>query len=165
MKLRSRRQTGPTACESSAVSSATTTTPLQNLRDWLARNNLDAIYVTKPVSIAYLTGFQAEPFERLMALAVRPDGATLIVPALEHEKAGRHADHATIVPWRDGEDAYALVRAALEGCVEVGVEKEHLSLLAAEMLIARTAAREMIDVSPEIRRPRGIKSHPEIEKL
>ena len=59
------------------MSSATTTTPLQNLRDWLARQNLDAVYVTKPVSIAYLTGFYAEPFERLMALAVRPDRATL----------------------------------------------------------------------------------------
>ena len=138
---------------------------MEDVRAWLARNNLDAIYVTKPVSIAYLTGFQAEPFERLMALAVRPDGATLIVPALEHEKAVRHADHATIVSWRDGEDAYALVRAALEGCVEVGVEKEHLSLQAAELLIARTAAREMVDVSPEIRRLRRIKNQAEVDKF
>jgi len=147
------------------LSSATTTTPLEDLRVWLARHNLDAVYVTKPVSIAYLTGFHAEPFERLMALAVRRDSATLIVPALEQEKANRHSDLAEVVAWRDGEDAYALVRAALDGCVEVGVEKEHMSLLAAEMLIARTAAREMIDVSPEIRRLRRIKSQSEIEKL
>src|ERR1700716_861812 len=138
---------------------------MEDVRAWLARNNLDVIYVTNPVSIAYLTGFQAEPFERLMALAVRPDGATLIVPALEHEKAVRHADHATIVSWRDGEDAYALVRAALEGCVEVGVEKEHLSLQAAELLVARTAAREMVDVSPELRRLRRIKNQAELDKL
>ena len=154
-----------TACASPALSSATTTTPLEDLRVWLARHNLDAVYVTKPVSIAYLTGFHAEPFERLMALAVRRDSATLIVPALEQEKASRHSDLTEVVAWRDGEDPYALVRAALEGCVEVGVEKEHMSLLAAEMLIARTAAREMIDVSPEIRRLRRIKSHSEIEKL
>lgn len=131
----------------------------------MARHNLDAAYITKPVSIAYLTGFHAEPFERLMALAVRPDRATLIVPALEHEKASRHVDHAEIVSWRDGEDGYALVRAALEGCAEVGVEKEHLTLQAAEMLIARTAAREMVDASPEIRRLRRIKNQAELEKL
>jgi Xaa-Pro dipeptidase len=131
----------------------------------MARHNLDAAYITKPVSIAYLTGFHAEPFERLMALAVRPDGATLIVPAIEREKAGRHGDVAEIVSWRDGEDGYALVRTALEGCAEVGVEKEHMSLQAAETLIARTAAREMVDVSPEIRRLRRIKSQEEIEKL
>lgn len=131
----------------------------------MARHNLDAAYVTKPVSIAYLTGFHAEPYERLMALVVRMDRATLIVPALEQEKAGRHSDQADVVSWRDGEDAYALVRAALEGCVEVGVEKEQLSLLAAEMLIARTAAREMIDVSSELRRLRRIKNQAELAKL
>jgi Xaa-Pro dipeptidase len=147
------------------LNSATATTPLQDLRAWLVRHNLDAVYVTKPVSITYLTGFFAEPFERLMALAVRPDSATLIVPALEQEKASRHSDHAEVVSWRDGEDAYAHVRAALEGCIEVGVEKEHLTLHAAEMLIARTAAREMVDVSPEIRRLRRIKNHAEVEKL
>jgi len=131
----------------------------------MARRNLDAAYITKPVSIAYLTGFHAEPFERLMALAVRPDRATLIVPAIEREKAGRHGDVAEIMSWRDGEDGYALVRTALEGCAEVGVEKEHLSLQAAETLIARTAAREMVDVSPELRRLRRIKNQEEIEKL
>lgn len=147
------------------MSSTTTTTPLEDLRAWLARHNLDAVYITKPVSIAYLTGFHAEPFERLMALAVRPDRATLIVPALEQEKASRHSDLAEVVAWRDGEDAYALVRTALEGCVEVGVEKEHMSLRASEVLIARTAAREMVDVSPEIRRLRQVKNHSEIDKL
>jgi Xaa-Pro dipeptidase len=138
---------------------------MQDLRAWVERHNLDAVYVTKPVSIAYLTGFHAEPFERLMALAVRPNRATLIVPALEQEKASRHADQVEVVSWRDGEDAYALVRSALEGCVEVGVEKEHLTVHAAEMLIARTAAREMVDASPEIRRLRRIKNQEEIEKL
>ncbi len=131
----------------------------------MARNNLDAAYITKPVSIAYLTGFHAEPFERLMALAVRSDRATLIVPAIEREKAARDADQAEVVSWRDGEDGYALVRTALEGCDEVGVEKEHLTLQAAELLIARTAAREMVDASPEIRRLRRIKNAAEIEKL
>jgi Xaa-Pro dipeptidase len=141
-------------------------TPLEDLRAWMAAHNVDAAYVTKPVSIAYLTGFHAEPYERLMALAVRPDRATLVVPALEREKAAGHvAGLAEIVSWRDGEDSYALVRAALEGCAEVGVEKEHLSLQAAEMLLARTSAREMVDVSPELRRLRRIKNPTELEKL
>jgi Xaa-Pro dipeptidase len=58
----------------------------------MAGQRLDAAYITRPVSIAYLTGFQAEPHERLMALAVRADSATLIVPALEHENATRSAE-------------------------------------------------------------------------
>jgi Xaa-Pro dipeptidase len=150
----------------SALTSVTTLTPIEDLRAWMAAHKLDAAYLTKPVSIAYLTGFHAEPFERLMALAVRPDRATLIVPAIEREKAAGHAAGiAEIVSWRDGEDAYALVRAALEGCAEVGVEKEHLSVQMAETLLARTAAREMVDVSPELRRMRRIKNRAELEKL
>ena len=141
------------------------TTPLQDLRAWMGRHNLDATYITKPVSIAYLTGFHAEPFERLMALAVRADRATLIVPAIEREKAVRDAEEAAVVSWRDGEDGYTLVRTALEGCAEIGVEKEHLTVQAAEILIARTAAREMVDASPEIRRLRRIKNQAEVEKL
>lgn len=142
-----------------------TATPLAELRVWMARHNLDAAYITNPVSIAYLTGFHAEPFERLMALAVRPDSATLIVPAIEREKASRHAEQAEIVSWRDGEDPLALVRASLDGCAEVGVEKDHLTVHGAELLVARTAAREMVDAGPEIRRLRRVKGPSEVERL
>src|SRR5258708_13184073 len=103
------------------------------------------------VAMVYLTGVRAEEFERLMALGVRAHRATLIVPAIEGEKAGRNAEDVEVVSWRDGEDGYALVRTALEGCAEIGVEKEHLTVQAAEMLVARTAAREMVDATPEIR--------------
>jgi len=131
----------------------------------MSRLNLNAVYITKPISIAYLTGFHAEPFERLMALAVRLDDATLIVPALEREKAVKHAASVDVVSWRDGQDPYGLVRDALDGCVEIGVEKEHLSLQAAEILSARTSVRALIDASPEIRRMRSIKKQTEIDKL
>src|SRR5260370_35466936 len=108
----------------------------------MGRHNLEAGYITKPVSIAYLTGFHAEPFERLMALAVRADRATLIVPAIEGEKAGRDAEDVEVVSWRDGEDGYALGRTALQGGAEIGVEKEPLTVQAPEMLGAPTPPRE-----------------------
>jgi len=130
----------------------------------MADHHADAAYITRPVSIGYLTGFHAEPFERLMALAVRPDSAALIVPALEQQKAAGQAS-AEVVSWRDGEDAYALVGEALKSCVKVGVEKEHVTLLAAEALTARTGVREMLDVGPEIRRLRRTKSETEVDKL
>src|SRR5947207_2995877 len=131
----------------------------------MANRHLDALYLTRPVSIAYLTGFFAEPHERLMGLAVRPDRATLVVPALERQKASERAENVDVVAWRDGEDPYALVAEALRGAVEVGVEKEHLSLLAAEVITTRTAAIELVDVGGEVRRLRLTKSDSEIEKL
>ncbi|MFI5281719.1 MAG: M24 family metallopeptidase [Candidatus Dormibacterales bacterium] len=147
------------------MSKPATATRLDELRGWLAGSHLEAAYVTKPVSIAYLTGFQAEPFERLMALVVRPAGATLIVPALEREKASAHSDQAEVASWRDGEDAYALVRDALAGCAAIGVEKDSLTVGSAEALTDRTGVRRMSDMSPELKRLRRTKNPAEIEKL
>ncbi len=139
--------------------------PLAELRRWMASRHLAALYVSRPVSIAYLTGFFAEPHERLMGLAVRADGATLIVPALERQKAWERAADAEVVAWRDGEDPYELVARALPGVVDVGVEKEHLSVHAAEVLTTRTGASELVDVGEEIRRMRLLKNDEEIENL
>src|SRR5437899_12123415 len=71
--------------------------PLDEVRRWIANRHLEAVYVTRPVSIAYLTGFHADPHERLMALAVRNDGATLIVPAPERPSAADPAPNAGVV--------------------------------------------------------------------
>src|SRR5437667_58335 len=126
---------------------------------------LEALYITRPVSIAYLTGLEANPHERLMALAVRGEGATLIVPALEEERARGRATNADVVAWRDGEDAYELVTRELAGFTEVGVEKDHLSLHAAEVITSRTSVSELVDVGPEIKRLRVLTNDDESAKL
>ena len=131
----------------------------------MENRRLGVAYITRPVSIAYLTGFHAEPHERLMALAVRPDGATLIVPSLEEEKAQAHASDADVVAWSDGEDPYELVQRAIGRGTEIGVEKEHLTLHGAEVLTSRTGATELLDVGEEIRRLRLIKHEDEIARL
>jgi Xaa-Pro dipeptidase len=131
----------------------------------MSGRRIEAAYITRPVSIAYLTGVHADPFERLMALAVRDTGATLIVPAIEHQNASMHVHDAEVVGWRDGEDPYAQVARALTGCVEVAVEKEHLSLHAAEVITSRTGVSELVDVGPEIRRLRTVKHPDEIDRL
>jgi Xaa-Pro dipeptidase len=131
----------------------------------MAGRHVDAVYISRPVSIAYLTGFFADPHERLMGLVVRGDGATLIVPALEQEKAGKQAAGVRVVGWRDGEDPYALVSQALSGVVDMAVEKEHLSLHAAEVITTRAGISELVDVGEQVRRLRLIKNEDEVEKL
>lgn len=131
----------------------------------MAGRHLRHAYITNPVSIAYLTGFHANPHERLMALALGPSDATLIVPALEEEKASKQAADVQVLAWRDGEDAYALVDRALGGSTEIGVEKAHITLEAAETVTSRTGASELVDVGEEIRRLRLRKNADEVEKL
>jgi Xaa-Pro dipeptidase len=131
----------------------------------MAHQGLEAAYVTSPVSIAYLTGFRANPHERLMALAVQADSATLVVPAIERDRAATNSLQVPVLAWRDGEDPYALVLEALGESARLGVEKEHLTVRAAESLSGVVGARELIDVAPELRRLRRTKSQAELEKL
>jgi Xaa-Pro aminopeptidase len=127
----------------------------------MATQRVEAAYITRPVSIAYLTGFHSEPRERLMALAVRPEGATLIVPALEKDHAANTAADVGVVSWSDGEDPYVLVSEALRGIERIGVEKDHLTLRSAEIL----QLQDMVDISGELRRMRSVKTAGELEKL
>ncbi len=128
-------------------------------------DHLEAAYVTRPVSIAYLTGVFVDPYERLMALVVKQDSVTLIIPAIERENAERTKLDADIDSWADGEDPYRLVHRALHGSVRLGVEKEHLTVAAAEALRERVGVHEMVDVAREIRRLRRTKSSEELDKL
>jgi Xaa-Pro aminopeptidase len=90
---------------------------------------------------------------------------TLIIPAIERENAERTQLDADIDSWADGEDPYRLVHSVLHGSVRVGVEKEHLTVAAAEALRERIGVREMVDVAREVRRMRRTKSQEELDKL
>lgn len=100
-----------------------------------------------------------------MALIVRIESATLIVPAIEHDRAVRSAGEYGVVGWRDGEDPYALARDSLAGAGKVAVEKDHLTLRDAESLQAMTGVQPLTDVAGEVRRLRRVKSATELEKL
>ena len=141
------------------------TSPAATVRQWLAGRRLGAAYVTRPESIAYLTGFSANPHERLMARVVNAEGAQLIVPALEGQKAAERAAGVEVIAWLDGEDPYRLVAAALAGMTDIAVEKDHLNLQAAETITSRAGISELVDIGDEIRRMRLTKSPAEVEKL
>ncbi len=138
---------------------------LARLRAWMADQEVDAAFITRPVSIAYLAGFHAETQERLMALTVRTQGATLIVPAIERDHAMQVSGDFGVVAWRDGEEPYAIVRDELAGAGKVAVEKDHLTLRAAESLKAMAGVSDLGDVSEQIRTLRRTKNAAELEKL
>lgn len=134
---------------------------LSRLRLWLEAQGVSAALVTRPVSIRYLTGFAAEPHERLLALLVRPDSAALIVPALEEANAARHAAGVEVTAWQDGEDALGVLRAALGSPERLAVEKDHLTVGRAEAL----GVEDLVDAGELIYGLRAVKSAAELERL
>jgi Xaa-Pro dipeptidase len=137
---------------------------LQRLGGWLEGQRADAAFLTDPVSIAYLTGFAANPHERLLALVMGPGGPVLVVPGLEEERAVE-ASGVAVRAWRDGEDPWAVVAGVLGSVSRLAVEKRHLTLAGWERLREVTGEPEAMDAGPELRRLRARKTAAEIEKL
>jgi Xaa-Pro dipeptidase len=125
-----------------------------------------AAVLTDPVSIAYLTGFATNPHERLMALVVRDGDAVLVVPTMEEASAGAAARGVSISSWRDGDDPWAPVRAAMAGADgQLAVEMDHLSLARWERLREIAPGARPVDAGAEVRRLRARKTAAEIAWL
>jgi Xaa-Pro dipeptidase len=138
---------------------------IDRLRAWLEHGGAGAAWVSDPVSIAYLTGFHAEPHERLMGLAVGPGGLVLVVPGLEQESAERQTHGIEVVGWRDGSDPYLAARGALGSVRRLAVEKHHLTLAVAERLQGAAGAADLVDIGAIIRELRRRKSADELGLL
>ena len=61
---------------------------INELREWMQNNQVEVAYVSNPSSIAYLTGFESDPHERVLALFIHADKAPfLFTPAMEVPEA------------------------------------------------------------------------------
>jgi Xaa-Pro dipeptidase len=106
------------------------------LREAAGEEGLDAVLVTSPPSIFYLTGLDAEPFERLYAVAVTARGGALVVPALDREGAERAPTSLPVADYSAASDGFPELARVLDGARAIGVEQEHLSLARARRLEA-----------------------------
>ena len=140
---------------------------LIRLRAWMKSAGAGAAFITDPVSIGYLTGFLAEPHERLLALVVTEAGAALIVPGLEEETASRTAQDVELRIWLDGTDPWREVSAALQGAGGgLAVEKNHLTLQSWERLQALASPEAApLDAGSVIRAMRALKDPIELARL
>jgi Xaa-Pro dipeptidase len=128
-----------------------------------AAAGLDAVVVTSPPSIFYLTGLDAEPFERLYAVAVTPGGGAVIVPALDREGAGRAPTSLPVADYPAASDGFPELLRALDGARAIGVEQEHLSLARARRLEA--AGAELHDAQALVMSLRERKDAEELDAI
>jgi len=138
---------------------------IEAVRRYLEAHDVDAAYVSNPLSIGYLTGFHANPHERLMGLVVDRTQAALIVPGLE-EEAARAATDVALQAWADGTDAWTLVGEALgESRPRAGIEPSALSYRDWSRLRRYVSDAEPADVEPCIESLRARKDSEELRLL
>ncbi len=135
----------------------------------MAERGLDAVLVTRPQNVYYLTGFRslgaglAAGMGQIHAALVPPAGTpTVFIRALETKAAAKYC-WAAVEPYRDYEDAYgAIARALPVGTRRLGIEYLEITALQLERWRRACPSVEVQDVSMLVERLRRVKSAQEI---
>ena len=100
---------------------------VDRLREAADADGLDAVVVTNPASIFYLTGFDPLALERLFAVAVPArGGGALVVPRLDEEAAGKAPSGLDRVAYDASSDGFPELAEVLDSAQAVGVEEDHV---------------------------------------
>lgn len=141
---------------------------MQQLRAYMEKEELDAVLITSPKHVYYLTGFFTEPHERFMGLIIPAQGEpSLIVPALDREAAAEAASGVKqILTHTDTDNPYDVLKQALPaGLTRLGIEKSHMTVERFEAMSAVVAAARYADVEEPLREMRLIKSADEVARI
>ncbi|CCI87450.1 aminopeptidase P family protein [Lactobacillus gigeriorum] len=144
---------------------------LDKLQTWLQEQNLDLAYISNPITIAYFTGYEMEPHERIFSLVAFKDADPFVfTPALNVEEAKASEWDGDVYGYLDSENPWALIadhiRQRTHEFSKWAIEKDDLSVAHFQFLHEQFADADFNgDVSPFIQRIRLYKTPAEIEKL
>lgn len=140
---------------------------LQHLRDFMQQQDVDAVLLTLPQHIYYLSGYFSNPHERFLGLLVaREAEPVLIVPALDEEAARRSTSGLRITSYSDTDNPYRVLKSLMpRGVNRLGVEKKHLTVTRYEQLLEEQIARHYTDVEDVLRAMRVIKTADEVARI
>ncbi|GAC42340.1 M24 family metallopeptidase [Paenibacillus popilliae] len=137
------------------------------LRTAMEQGGHDVLLITDPKHVYYLTGFACDPHERFLGLVIQQDAEpTLIVPALDADKAAFASSVKNIVTHTDTDNPYDVLKPCLPaGLNQLAFEKNHISVAQFEALAAALDAKRYADAGPILQDLRVIKSPEEVERL
>lgn len=91
------------------------TDKINKIENWLRNHDGRFAYIADPTNVYYLTHFKCNPHERFLGLFVFPDHEPFMVcPELEVGQAQASAFGREVIGYRDDQDPWTFVRAALE---------------------------------------------------
>lgn len=140
---------------------------IKQLNTYMEQNQLDAILVTLPKHVYYLTGFLSDPHERFMGLVLtRGEEPVLIVPALDKEAAAAASGMQKILTHTDTENAFEVLKRALPvSLARMGLEKSHFTLTRFEDMERIVHASEFVDIDAPLKDMRMIKTADEVLRI
>lgn len=128
---------------------------------------LDALIITDPKHVYYLTGFASDPHERFLGLLLlKGEEPVLIVPALDAEAAHAASSIQNIITHSDTDNPYTLLKEQLKGTIgALGIEKGQLTVSRFELLQESLQAQSYQDIGPVLQSLRVQKTPEEIVRM
>jgi creatinase len=136
---------------------------LNNLRDIISKENLDAVILTSMQNIAYYSGFLYCSFGRPYACIVTSKNSIVISANIDASQPWRrgYGENLIYTDWQ--RDNYLkAITSILKNVKRVGVENDHLTLERHKNLKDSLGSTELIDIAPLVMMKRMIKSEEEI---
>jgi Xaa-Pro dipeptidase len=131
----------------------------------LAQEGFEGIVIASPPNMAYVSGFHANPHERLIAVVVPQEGPLRVVaPSLEEEAARRSVPGGSdVFAWRDEDGPRAALAGALEGLDgRIGIEKGYLTVAYHELVSSCMPGARLDDCGSLLGRLRIVKGEGEV---
>ncbi|WP_026693662.1 M24 family metallopeptidase [Peribacillus kribbensis] len=141
---------------------------IYDFQQWLKEQDTSIGFLTSSDNIFYLSGFRSDPHERLLAVAVFPEGEPFLVcPQMEKADARRSGWNHEILGYTDIENPWELIQEAVKkrgvSVKKAAVEKEHLNVERYEMLQHIFAGPIFVSAEEKLRSLRMIKDEKELK--
>lgn len=142
---------------------------LDRVQAYLKNEEIDFAYISSPTSISYLTGFDSEPHERVLALVVFPEKpAFLFTPNLDEEDARNSGWDGDVFSYQDHENPWALIASHIQKHVSPttgSFEKDHFPVGRYEALQTELGFQTGKDLTPFLQDMMVQKTEEELVKL
>lgn len=144
---------------------------INDLKKWMEKENIELAYISQPQSIAYFTGYESDPHERVLALFIALEkDPFLFAPALEVEAAAKSAWAYDVVGYLDTENPWKVIHQEIITRYgepkNFALEKNALSLDRFELLASYFEQTHFkADITSVIQKMQLIKTDSEIQGL
>ena len=141
-------------------------TTLKQLQEMMKHNNINHVWISTPDNINYFSGFYSDPHERVTALYVTKESATLVTPNMEVNDA-KAASELNVIGYLDTENVYEKVQSSIQLSKEstLFIEEEHTTVARQKQMIKHFGVEHFKSIDQIIKDMRNIKTSEEIEIL
>lgn len=142
------------------------------LKDWLSDQQIDFAFINNSRNVYYLTGFDSEPYERLVGLVLfAQHDPIFICPKMEVQSVRESGWKQEIISYDDTQDPWFILQSSLSqkgiihSSVRVAIEMDTLSYTRASRLQSLFEEISFVALDKQINLMRQVKDEQELQIL